>query len=107
GGACYITLALAATEPGTFSGKLQLVDAQNNVVAFGALSAEATPVRRVELPPAKIDIAPPQIRFTRGGRGRQPIVLTNSGGRATTITVEANGVPFGFIVDTKACNGRT
>ena len=105
GGNCDVAVALAATLPGSFRGEVRLVDAHGDAVAFGALSAETTP-RIVEVPPAKIDIVPRQLAFTRQSRGRQQVILTNRGGRATTIAVEANGVPFGFVVDTKACNGR-
>ena len=108
GGTCDVTLALNATDTGAFKAKVELLDAQNHVVAFAALAAETTPVRIVEVPPAKIDITPRQLDFTqRFRRTKQEVVLTNRGGRATTVTVEANGAPFGFVIDLKACNGKT
>jgi hypothetical protein len=108
GGTCDVTLALTASEAGAFRGGVQLVDAQNVVVAFAALAAEATPVRVVEVLPARIDIVPRQLAFTqRNRRTKQEVVLTNRGGRATTATIEANGVPFGFVIDLKACNGKS
>jgi hypothetical protein len=108
GGTCDVTLALTATDAGAFKAKIELLDAQNDIVAFAALAAETTPVRVVEVPPARIDITPRQLDFTqRFRRTKQEVILTNRGGRATTVTVEANGAPFGFVIDLKACNGKT
>jgi len=107
GGTCDVTLALAATEAGSFRGKLQLGDAQDNVVAFGELAAEATAPRVVEAAAAKIDIVPRQIAFTRTSRTKQDVVLVNHGGKATTVGLAVTGIHFGFVVDTKPCDGKT
>jgi hypothetical protein len=106
---CDVSVALTATGVGSFRGELRLFDVQGAAVAFSALSAETTPPRIVEVPPApaKVEITPRELAFTRRSRGRQPIVITNRGAKPVTITIEANGVPFGFVVDTKACNGKT
>jgi len=105
GSDCDVTVALTATAPGTFRGELRLVDAHGDAVAGGTLSAETTP-RVVEVPPAKIDVAPHQIAFTRTSRTKRDVVLTNRGGKATTVGLAINGISFGFVVDTKACNGK-
>ena len=106
GGDCNVTVALTATEAGKFHGDLRLVDAHGDAVALGTLSAETTP-RVVEVPPAKIDVAPHDIAFTRATRTKRDVVLKNIGGKATTVGLAVKGMAFGFVVDTKACNGKT
>ncbi len=116
GGHCDATLALNTPAVGAFRGQLRLVDAQGSVVAFSALSGATTAPPIVEVPqpqpqppasPPKIDIEPRRVAFTANTRTKRPIVITNRGERPVTIGIKVNGVPFGFIVDTKPCHGRT
>ncbi|HKS21649.1 MAG TPA: hypothetical protein VJZ76_02535 [Thermoanaerobaculia bacterium] len=70
-----------------------------------AAEAPAPPV--VEAAPAKIDIEPRQIAFVRTSRTKRDVVLVNHGGKPTTVGLAVTGISFGFVVETKVCDGKT
>jgi len=77
----------------------------DGTVAAPAAEAPAPPV--VEAAPAKIDIEPRQIAFVRTSRTKRDVVLVNHGGKPTTVGLAVTGISFGFVVETKVCDGKT